>query len=382
MPRLVVWLGVVGFLAGASPVAAQTSLRIATNISALVQYPGFYHLKSIVVRGELTSTGDRPFLLPASGDRGVEPVFKDHRPADGPVEVRGVFWDLGRMTAEDPRLVGFDVEAFLATRTGGRWPAQGELLVVNVSDAMHADPPIAPSIRTVVLEPERYVGQRITFTGTFRGNNLYGDLPKAPPAGGKWDFVLRSSNAALWVTGIRPRGKGFDLDPRAKVDTGRLLEISGVVRASDGLVWIVGSLVSAPSVTAVQPTDEPGEVTPATPVPPPPPPEVTFSLPVNGETDVSPGIVVRFQLSGNLDQASLKDHVRLSYESGAPPGTPPPPAIEFTVAYKAGDRVIQIRLAKPLAPYSTVMVELLEGIKGPDGQPLKPFTLTFTTGSG
>ncbi len=151
MTRLVVWLCVTAFFAGASPAAAQTSLRIATNITALVQYPGFYHLKSIVVRGELTSTGDRPFLLPASGDRGVEPVFKSNRPADGLVEVRGVFWDIGRMTAEDPRFAGFDVEAFLATRTGGRWPGQGELLVISVSDAVRADPPIAPSIRKGIV---------------------------------------------------------------------------------------------------------------------------------------------------------------------------------------------------------------------------------------
>ena len=369
----------LGCLLGSVAVTAQPDVRVATNIPALVTYPGFYHLKSIVVRGDLTARGDRPMLLPPSGDRGVEVVFKENQPADGPVEVRGVFWDVGRMTAEDPRFTGFDVEAFLATRTGGRWPAQGELLVVSVSDAMRADPPPAPGIRMVVLDPDRYEGQRITVTGTFRGNNLYGDLPKAPATGGKWDFVLRSANASLWVTGIRPKGRGFDLDPRAKVDTGRLLEVSGVVKTGDGLVWLVASIVTAPAITGEQPTDEPAEANP--PPPPLPVPEVIFSLPAEGETDVSPAIVVQLQLSRNLDPESLKGRVRLSYASSLPPGTPQPPPIEVSVGYKAGDRVAQIRFAKPLEPFRTVKVELLEGIKGPDGQPLKPFTLTFTTGA-
>ena len=111
----------------------------------------------------------------------------------------------------------------------------------------------------MVLDPSRYVLQKITVTGTFRGNNLYGDLPRSP-AIGKWDFVLRSANAALWVTGVRPRGKGFDLDPRAKADTGRLLEVAGVVRVRDGLVWMEAATITAPSLTTPQPADEPPDV--------------------------------------------------------------------------------------------------------------------------
>jgi hypothetical protein len=255
------------------------------------------------------------------------------------------------------------------------------LLVISVSDATRAEPPPAPSIRAVVLDPDRYEGQKVTVTGTFRGTNLYGDLPRAPAAG-KWDFVLRSANAALWVTGIRPKGKGFDLDPRAKVDTGRPLEVSGVVKSGDGLVWLEATTVTAPALTGVQPKDEVAEPDVAPAPPPLPMPEVTFSLPSEGETDVSPAVLVQIQISRNLDQDSLKDRVRLSYVGGTPPGAPQPAAIAFAVTYKAADRVVQIRFAKPLEQFRTVKVELLEGIKGPDGQPLKPFTLTFTTGYG
>ncbi|MBE3099106.1 MAG: Ig-like domain-containing protein [Planctomycetes bacterium] len=353
---------------------------MATNIAALVKYPGFYHLQSIVIRGELATRGNRLVLLPPGGDQGVEMVFREHQPSDGQVEVRGTFWDVGRMTAEDPRFAGYDIQAFLETRTAGRWPAQGELLVVSSSDAARAEPPPAPSVRAVVLDPERYEGQKVTVTGTFRGNNLYGDLPRAPRAG-KWDFVVRSASAALWVTGIRPKGKGFDLDPRAKVDTGRLLEVSGVVKSGDGLVWLEATTVAAPAITAVQPGDEPAEAEAVPALPPLPAPEVIFSLPSEGETDVSPAILVQIQISRNLDPESLKDRVRIVYVGGTPPGTPPPAAMGFALSYKPADRVVQIRFAKPLEPFRTVKVELLDGIKGHDGQPLKPFALTFTTGS-
>ncbi len=372
-------VGVLALLALASIASAQPTARIVANVPLLVKYPGFYHLKSIIVRGELVATGTQPALFEPDGDQNIKVTFTENQPDDGLVELRGIFWDVGRMTAEEPRLAGFDVQPYLDAHTSGRWPAQGELLVVRVSEATRAEPPPAPSVRSVVLDPARYVLQKITLTGTFRGNNLYGDLPRSP-AIGKWDFVLRSANAALWVTGLRPKGRGFDLDPRAKVDTGRLLEVSGVVRVRDGLVWMEAAAITAPSVTAVQPVDEPAEVI-AAPAVPVPAPEVTFSLPTEGETDVSPSILVQVQVSRNLDPGSLKDRVRLSYVDASLPGAPPPAPILFAASYRAADRVVQIRLEKPLEPFRTVKVELLEGIKGPDGQPLAPFSLTFTTGS-
>jgi hypothetical protein len=42
--------------------------------------------------------------------------------------------------------------------------------------------------------------------------------------------------------------------------------------------------------------------------------------------------------------------------------------------------VLELKFAKPLERFSTVTVDLLEGILGTDQQPLKPFTLTFSLG--
>ncbi len=359
---------------------AQPELRVATNVRALLAFPSFYHLRAIVVRGEVSTVKDRTVLLSPSGERSVDVVFRGGRSASGLVELRGVFWDVGRMSENDPQFGGFDIQSFLNNRTGGAWPKPGDLLVVCADSAFPAVVPPAPSVRAAVLDPTRYEDQQITVSGEFRGSNLYGDLPRAPTSG-RWDFVLRSANAAVWVTGLRPRGHGFDLDPHAKVDTGRVLEVSGTVKTRDGLVWLVADDITAPSATAVLPREEAPTADRVPPPPPMPPPSVIFSLPADGETGVSPASPIRIQLSRNVDPATFPDQIRAGYPGGTAQGAAKSPAIAFTTSYNAGDRIIGIHWAKPLEPYRMVKVELLGGIKGTDGQALVPWTLTFTTRS-
>ena len=50
------------------------------------------------------------------------------------------------------------------------------------------------------------------------------------------------------------------------------------------------------------------------------------------------------------------------------------------VSVSAPNRVLEIQFAKPLERFRTLKVDLLEGILGTDGQPLKPWTLTFALG--
>jgi hypothetical protein len=55
----------------------------------------------------------------------------------------------------------------------------------------------------------------------------------------------------------------------------------------------------------------------------------------------------------------------------------PPP---FTASYNDAAHAVEIRFEPPLERFQQVKVELLEGITALDGQPLKPWSLTFTTG--
>src|SRR5439155_2027687 len=165
----------------------------------------------------------------------------------------------------------------------------------------------------------------------------------------------------------------------ARIDTGRWLEISGKIQHGRGLQWLdaeAGSLKLAKPPTEPVVTEEPIRV------PAGPPPEVVFSAPTEDETDVPTTTAVRIQLSRDVDQATLKNHIQVKYveAQSVERGEPDTPKIEFTTQYSAANRVVELRFAKPLERFRTVKVDLLEGVLGTDGQPLKPWTLTFTLG--
>ncbi len=146
----------------------------------------------------------------------------------------------------------------------------------------------------MALDPNRYVDQEVTVVGRFRGRNLYGDLPDAPGKS-RWDFVIQSADAAVWVTGRRPRGDGFDLNIDNRVDTGRWLEVAGQVKFDRGLVRL--------EATSIRPGQPPAQSAPEALVKMPvhvPPPEVVFSAPTNDETDVEPTASIRIQFSRDL----------------------------------------------------------------------------------
>src|SRR5688572_10939791 len=214
---------------------AQVAQRRAASPAALLMYPGFYQGQSVVVRGNLV-TRDQPVLLSKSIERSIPLIFKGPSPVDGPVELRATFWDVGRLQREDPRIVTLGLDRLLPNGLEGDWPRPGDVIALSVTNAMAVQPSEgAPSLRQIALNPSAYVGQKVRVSGQFRGRNLYGDAPQGPGLS-QWDFVLRSGDAAIWITGLRPRGRGFNLDVGARVDTGTWLETSGVVREGKGLV--------------------------------------------------------------------------------------------------------------------------------------------------
>ena len=232
-----------------SRAVAQPPSRRATTPLALLTYPGFFQGQPVVVRGTL-ATRDRAVLISPSIDRAIPLIFMGTSPADGAVELRATFWDVGRLQREDPRLANLGLLQLLPNNgEGPDWPRPGEVVTLIVSDAIAVKPDSGPpTVRLVALNPESYVGQRVTLTGQFRGRNLFGDLPQAPNVS-KWDFVLHNADAALWVTGERPRGKGFNLDVGARVDTRTWLQVTGIVRTAHGLIW----LEAAPQMTLAKP---------------------------------------------------------------------------------------------------------------------------------
>jgi Bacterial Ig-like domain len=287
--------------------------------------------------------------------------------------VIGYFLDVGRLEQGDPRATQ-DLGELSQRLVHKPWPGPGELLVLIAERTDTAQPMPAPSVRALALDPDHYVGQDVTVTGRFRGRNLFGDLPDAPGIS-RWDFVLTSADASVWVVGKRPKGDNFDLNVEQRVDTGRWLEVKGTVRIDRGLVRI-----DAVDIKAAQ-APPPSKDTETTQVLPDkgPPPEVIFSAPTQDETDVAPTAPIRIQFSRDLDPKTIKGQVLVGYFGPAPQGAAEhPPA--STTTYDEGRRVMEIRFATPLEPFRTIRVQLGGTISGTDGQPLKPFSLTYSTG--
>ena len=91
--------------------------------------------------------------------------------------------------------------------------------------------------------------------------------------------------------------------------------------------------------------------------------------PAEGETDVATGARIRMQLSRDLNADTLKGRLRFT------------PEVEFTMNYTKENRALEIRITNGLPPFKPMKMEILDGVKGTDGGAMKPFTLTFTTGS-
>ena len=361
----------------AAVVSAQPPARRATNIEALLAHPTFFHQRPIIIVGTVATQSNGELKL-ANDAGSVRVVFKGTAP-DGLDEIRGEFWDIGRMKPDDPRLAGFDLKGTFHVDPEGAWPRPGEVTAIVATAVTPASTPPAPSIRAIVLNPSRYLEQKVTVTGQFGGRNLFGDLPDAP-AKSRYDFVIRSTDAAIWVTGGRPKGKGFDLSVDARIDTGRWLEVTGVLQQGRGLQWLEVGVEGIQLGKA--PTDTVTESEPTIRVPMAPPPEVVFSTPTQDETEVAVTTSVRVQFSRDLDQATLKNHIRVQYLDAQTADRAPTttPVVPFTMQYNGANRVLELKFPKPLERFRTVTVDLLEGILGTDQQPLKPYTLTFSLG--
>jgi hypothetical protein len=366
----------------AAPAAAQTvQARRAATPAALLAFPGFFQSQPVVVRGTL-ATRDQAVLMSANADRAIPLIFKGPSPPDGPIEVRANFWDVGRLQRDDPRIQTLELDRLLPKGENADWPRPGEVVALIVTDAMSVKPDEGPpTLRTIALDPARYVGQRVKVTGQFRGRNLYGELPQAPGKS-QWDFVLHAADASVWITGMRPRAKDLNLDVDKRVDTGRWLEVAGVVREGRGLVWIEGQQLSTatPDVEARNAETPPAQLMG-------PPPEVIFSDPEEGETGVPLKAVVRLQFSRDMNPDSFKGRVHWHYKSVASAGATP---VEVTseraptsaVGYDRAKRSLEIRItAEEASRYQDVIVELSDGIVATDGAKLAPWTLTFIFGA-
>lgn len=366
MTRLALRVLLIALIAAGSA-AAQAPPRRFTTIDALKQYPGFFHLQNVLLRGEIDDATPK---LQLKADEQIIRVVLDEGVSTkkGTVEVRGVLIDLGRLEPGDPR-VGNLAEG----RDAERWPRPGEEMVLRVS-AIADVPPAATTatVRAIALEPWKFDTQKVTVVGNFRGRNLFGDLPGAPGKS-RYDFVLRGVEGAIWVTNLRPRGNGFELDVNRRLDSDRWVEVTGTIVRDRGLVSIDATRLTLAKAPAV--TEAPAES--AAPPVPLEPLQVVFSSPTDSETDVLPTASIRIQFSRGLNEKSLPGQLRVSYV-GSPAAVDS--GLQFNATYDGANRALVLKMTQPFEAFRTVKVEILDGLKGFDGAPVTPWSLTFSVG--
>jgi hypothetical protein len=347
----------------------QAPARRLTTIDALKQFPGFYHLQNVLLRGEINDATQK---LQLNADEQTIRVLLDEGVStkQGNVEVRGVLIDVGRLEAGDPRVGGF-----AEGREADRWPRPGEELFLRVN-AVSEVPPAATTatVRAIALEPWKFDTQRVTVLGNFRGRNLFGDLPGAPGKS-RYDFVLRGVEGAIWVTNLRPRGSGFELDVNRRIDTDRWVEVTGTIVREKGLVSIDATRLTL--AKAPQASEAPAES--AAPPVPLEPVQVVFSSPTDGETDVTASSAIRIQFSRGLAESSLAGRLRISYVGAAAAGGADA-GLQFQSTYDGANRALVLKMMQPFQAFRTVKIEILDGMTAFDGGPVTPWTISFSVG--
>ena len=220
---------------------------------------------------------------------------------------------------------------------------------------------IEANLEGLVSRPGKQDGQTVRVVGKFRGRNLYGDLPARSERASS-DWVIKDDLYAVWVSGRKPKGPGWELDASLKRDTGKWIEVVGRPETRNGVTYI--------KAMQVRITDPPRPTADAAPPPPPPerpkvPPVVVFALPLDGEGDVPSDSRFVVQFNKDMDEATFKDHVMLRYVGPVLPGDREFDGVKLS--YDQGRRALTVDPGDVLRPGRQIELMLLPGISDLDG---------------
>jgi hypothetical protein len=352
-------------VAQVSDYEARYGQTIEVSLDDLLQMPESYQDKAVRTRGQLEmlpsasgvnyalrgTFGGYLYLFPTA-EAGTDFETQMRRWVGKEVEVTGAVGS-GRDSTTGQNIVYLLVWGFLGPPD--EKAARRDSAEVTLED--------------LVTKPERYEGKTVTVRGRFRGGNLFGDLPSASRQRSS-DWVLKEELFAVWVTGKKPKGPGWTLDPSLRRDTGKWLQVTGRVRASGPVVTIEAiDLVLAKPRAVEAPLKAEAQKPPPPPPKPRKPPAVVFALPLDGERDVPPDCVFKVQFSNDMDEDSFRGRVVFRYAGRPQPGDNALDAMRVT--YDAGLKTLQVDPGDLLRPGRVVELLLLPGIVDLDGLPLE-----------
>jgi hypothetical protein len=400
---------ILAMLALANSLSAQSVQRQAlgppsrVDIETLVRSPASYHERLVMVKGKIRQgnmTDMQNQIYELRGKNALRTVrigqpvgaMRDLQFLSGEeVEIIGIFWDLSSPTVFERELRDYP---------GARVQQQNSMMGASMSQAnlfigveevtpvekppevkgAEAEkrkevvvPDLPPSaqvdLRELMSNPDPYYDELITVIGKFRGDNVYNDLPmrtKKTPR----DFIIKVADVAIWVTGKRPRGKDFELNPERRRDTGKWLKVTGTPWTTEGVVYLKAKkieMIPKPENPDLEPrkvADEIAELEAREP-----PPEVVFSMPLAGERSLPLNSEFRIQFSKDMEVASFDRNVDLIYSDDGPDDHSFP---DMEISYDEPSRSLVVIPGKGLEPGKEIRVILYQGITDNDGRPLVP----------
>jgi Big-like domain-containing protein len=359
--------------AAGGPAYAQTSpsrfqgTPVDVQISDLAQAPGSYYDQLIRTHGRLTMGAGIGRLYTLEDQFGNSVRIVPYG------EIATAFDTTAR------KIIGRELEVVgLFQRTSAN-PTDGQQMGLAVAGIIEflefTGPPEerkgplkAPDVplEGLLSPPGKRDGQLIRVVGKFRGHNLYGDLPSKSQRRSA-DWVIKDDVYAVWVTGRKPKGSGWELDASLKRDTGKWIEVIGVPETVGGVTYLKAervALTTAPTASAE-----------AQPPPPPPerpkvPPVVVFTLPLDGESEVPSDSRFVVQFSKDMDEKSFEGHVVVRYVGPRLPGDREFDGVHLS--YDGGRRALTVDPGDVLRTGRHLEVVLLPGIVDIDGLTLEP----------
>jgi hypothetical protein len=282
----------------------------------------------------------------------------------------------GNWESDAPRFIGHEVEITGVFRagsgldpgnpTGGSYFIQFWEFVGPPEEGPKGAPIKAAEVtlENLVGKPGSRDGQTVRVVGKFRGKNLFGDLPARSQRASS-DWVIKDDVFAVWVTGKKPKGSGWELDASLKRDTNKWIEVVGRAETRGGVTYLRAvqvSLSGPPTPTA--------EVQAPPPPPPRPkvPPVVVFSLPLDGEGGVPADSRFVVQFNKDMDEKTFEGRVQLRYSGPARPGDRSFDGIKLS--YDGGLRALTVDPGDLLRSGRQIELVLLPGIADTEGLPL------------
>ena len=285
-------------------VHAQPATRRATNIAALARLSRLLPRPPDRHRRQGRDAQQDGQVRVADDDGSIRVVFKGSAP-DGLDEIRGEFWDLGRMKADEPRLGGYDLQRNVSNRPGRRVAA------ARRGDGDHRDRGGARGAAAGAVDPRDRAqpdalprSEGHNHRTVLRAQSARRSAGRAGARAGTTSCCGRRTPPSGWSTCAAAEGQG--VRPRARRAHRHRPLAECAARCSRRAACSGSTPKQATLALAKPPTETTTDEEPIR-VPAGPPPEVVFSAPTEDETDVLLGPASGFSSRATSTRRRSKD---------------------------------------------------------------------------